>query len=128
MKKFISAVTSLCMAATMTGFIVPASINAADASKGLIMKTFDQADSKYADAGSKVTVSAEDIAAGDVVIPCAVYLDESTTDVTSLALRFTVKDTSAEASKITLKSYHPSDDYFDAPKTFTTASGETFTI
>ena len=79
MRKFISAVTSLAMAATMVSAVAPVVTSAADkdTAKGFSLKTYAEADSKYASAGSKVTVSAEDIAAGDVTIPGAVYLNEA---------------------------------------------------
>ena len=127
MKKFISAITSLCMVASMTSAVVPASINAADATKGFIMKTFDQADSKYATGESKVTVSATDIAAGEVTIPCAMYLDEATPDSQAANVCITVKDTSDAAGDIVLKSYNPlTDAYFSSNKSYKTADGTSF--
>ena len=79
MRKFISAVTSAAMAATMVSSLAPvAVVNAADATKGFSIQTYSEADSKYAKDGSNVTVSAADIASVDVVMPCAVYLDEAT--------------------------------------------------
>ena len=71
MKKFISAVTSLAMTVTMASSIAP-SVSAADASKGFAIKAYAEAGSKYDAMGSKVTVSKDDIAAGDVVVPVAV--------------------------------------------------------
>ena len=59
MKKLVSAVTSLCMAATMIGSVVPAVTSAADAKKGFSIKAYADSDSKYASEGSKVTVSKE---------------------------------------------------------------------
>ena len=99
-----------------------------DKTKGFIIKIFDQADSKYSGAGSKVIVSADDIAAGNITIPCGLYLDENTPDSQAMNVCLTVKDTSDDASKIILKSYNPlTGKYFSSPKTYTTYTGEDFT-
>ena len=90
MKKLVSAVTSLCMAATMIGSVVPAVTSAADAKKGFSIKAYADSDSKYASEGSKVTVSKEDIAAGDVTVPCAIYLSENTPDTEAFSVQLTV--------------------------------------
>ncbi len=68
MRKFISAVTSLVLTASMASVLVPASVAAEDTVKGLSLEAFAEADSKYSKMGSNVTVSAEDIAAGDYTI------------------------------------------------------------
>ncbi len=41
MKKLISAVTSLCMAASMVSAVVPATVGAADSTKGFSIKTYN---------------------------------------------------------------------------------------
>ena len=117
MKKFISAVTSLAMAATMASSIAP-SISAADATKTFSLKAYAEAGSKYDAMGDKVTISKEDIAAGDVTVPCAVYLDEATADSETISVQFTINSDKADVKNVTMKAYGPSDNYFSEKKTF----------
>ena len=105
MKKLVSAVTSLCMAATMIGSVVPAVTSAADAKKGFSIKAYADSDSKYASEGSKVTVSKEDIAAGDVTVPCAIYLSENTPDTEAFSVQLTVNSEDGDASGVKFKGY-----------------------
>ena len=86
MKKLISAATALTMAATMVSSIAPTVVSAADAKKGFSIEAYKDGDSKYSSMGSAITVSKDDIAAGDVKIPCAIYLDETTNDMMALAV------------------------------------------
>ena len=123
MKKLVSAVTSLCMAATMIGSVVPAVTSAADAKKGFSIKAYADSDSKYASEGSKVTVSKEDIAAGDVTIPCAVYLSENTPDTEAFSVQLTVNSEDGDASGVKFKGYETSANYFADNKEFTTTAG-----
>ena len=69
MKKLISAVTSLCMAASLVSTVVPASVGAADASKGFAIKTYDISKPASADAQSSITINKKDIPAGGYVLP-----------------------------------------------------------
>ena len=108
MKKLVSAVTSLCMAATMIGSVVPAVTSAADAKKGFSIKAYADSDSKYASEGSKVTVSKEDIAAGDVTVPCAIYLSENTPDTEAFSVQLTVNSEDGDASGVKFKGYETS--------------------
>ena len=124
MKKLVSAVTSLCMAATMIGSVVPAVTSAADAKKGFSIKAYADSDSKYASEGSKVTVSKEDIAAGDVTIPCAVYLSENTPDTEAFSVQLTVNSEDGDASGVKFKGYETKTNYFSANKDFTTTAGK----
>ena len=124
MKKFISAVTSLAMTVTMASSIAP-SVSAADASKGFAIKAYAEAGSKYDAMGSAVTISKDDIAAGDVVVPCAVYLDEATNDTQAISVAVKVTSNSADVSKVKIQEYKPSADYFATEKEFT-AAGKTF--
>ena len=124
MRKFISAVTSLAVAASMASVLVPASAVAEDTVKGLSLEAFAEADSKYSKMGSNITVSAEDIAAGDVTIPCALYIDETTISHTIGASW--IVNGGADAEKITAKMYKSSDSYWAQDKDYTIASGETF--
>ena len=123
MKKLVSAVTSLCMAATMIGSVVPAVTSAADAKKGFSIKAYADSDSKYASEGSKVTVSKEDIAAGDVTVPCAIYLSENTPDTEAFSVQLTVNSEDGDASGVKFKGYETSANYFANNKEFTTTAG-----
>ena len=123
MKKLVSAVTSLCMAATMIGSVVPAVTSAADAKKGFSIKAYADSNSKYASEGSKVTVSKEDIAAGDVTVPCAIYLSENTPDTEAFSVQLTVNSEDGDASGVKFKGYETSANYFANNKEFTTTAG-----
>lgn len=124
MRKFISAVTSLVLTASMASVLVPASVAAEDTVKGLSLEAFAEADSKYSKMGSNITVSAEDIAAGDVTIPCALYIDETTPSATIGASWFV--NGGADAEKITAKMYDPWASYWSEAKEYTIADGSTF--
>ncbi len=117
MKKLISAVTSLCMAATMVSSIAPIGAGAADATKGFSIKTFG---------GASSTISAEDIAAGDVTVPCAMYLTEGTADTTSYMFMFGVQPDSADPAAPSIYAYQATENYYDAAQSFTTADGTEF--
>ena len=124
MRKFISAVTSAAMAATMVSSLAPvAVVNAADATKGFSIQTYSEADSKYAKDGSNVTVSAADIAAGDVVIPCAVYLDEATASSEAISIQLSVNGPDAKNVKFNMYTdigdILTEDPYFSSAKSFT---------
>ena len=124
MKKFISAVTSLAMTVTMASSIAP-SVSAADASKGFAIKAYAEAGSKYDAMGSKVTVSKEDIAAGDVVVPVAVYLDEATPDTEAVSVAVKLVSDSKDVANVTFRDVKPTDNYFAEKKEYT-AAGKTF--
>ena len=113
MKKFISAVTSLAMTATMASVAAPAAINAADSTKTLTIGAYAQSGSAYASQGSAVTISAADIAAGDVKVPCAVYLTEASNDTQTMAIPLTVSSASADVAKVKFDLIDPAKDYFD---------------
>ena len=112
------------MAATMIGSVVPAVTSAADAKKGFSIKAYADSDSKYASEGSKVTVSKEDIAAGDVTIPCAVYLSENTPDTEAFSVQLTVNSEDGDASGVKFKGYETKKNYFSENKEFTTTAGK----
>ena len=111
------------MAATMIGSVVPAVTSAADAKKGFSIKAYADSDSKYASEGSKVTVSKEDIAAGDVTVPCAIYLSENTPDTEAFSVQLTVNSEDGDASGVKFKGYETSANYFANNKEFTTTAG-----
>ena len=114
MKKFISAVTSLAMTATMVGVAAPAAINAADSTKTLTIGAYAQSGSAYASQGSNITISADDIAAGDVKVPCAVYLTEATADTQTMAIPLTIDSDQADVANVKFDLIDPQNDYFDA--------------
>jgi len=118
MRKLISAVTSLAMAATMVSVVAPTAASAAE-TKGFAIRTFAEADSPYAASGSTVKISADDIAKGDVVVPCAVYLNETTPSSQTYSVQLTVKDTNEAASNISFKYYSYKKTYFDDDKSYT---------
>ena len=120
MKKLISAVTSLCMAATMVSAVVPATVGAADATKGFSIKTYNPDKPGISDGSSKVTVTKDQLANGDYTFPAAVYLTEATNGGTgSFSLNLS---TNSPDIKFALKS--PNKSYFDDERTFTISSGE----
>ena len=120
MKKLISAVTSLCMAATMVSAVVPATVGAADATKGFSIKTYNPDKPGISDGSSKVTVTKDQLANGDYTFPAAVYLTEATNGGTgSFSLNLS---TTSPDIKFALKS--PNKSYFDDERTFTISSGE----
>ena len=74
MKKFVSTLTSLCMSVSLTaGTLAAFSASAADISNVPVQKTLKL----LAGGKSNYTISAEDIAKGDVQIEVGVYLDET---------------------------------------------------
>lgn len=124
-KNLVSAATAMAMAATAVCTMLP-SVNAADASKGLSIEAYKEADSKYSAMGNEIKVSKEDIAAGDIVIPCAVYLDEATSDMLAVSSNLTVVSNSADAKKVVLKTVSMEDSYFAEEKTFSFTDGTEF--
>ena len=124
MKRLISAATSVCMAASLLT-VLPATVSAADSTKTLTIGTYAQSGSEYASQGSNVTISADAIAAGDVKIPCAVYLDEATADCETLAIPITVNSKNSDVKNVKFDLIDPAKPYFNEAKTITTAKGET---
>lgn len=129
MKKLFSAAASLVMAATMVGAVAPVGASAADAKKSLSFLAYKDAtlaDGVKAD-GATVTVSADAIAAGDVVVPVGLYLGEETADLSGIAADATVKSDSADVKKVKFKAYTPgTTKYFSSEKEFTFADGTTY--
>ncbi len=117
MKKLISAASALAMAASMVGAAVPFATGAADASKGFELKLFENPDGTVPSS----TITAEEIAAGDVTIPIALYLKESTNDMLGMSAMWTVnsKDGDATNANVTFASHLPGASYFDAKRTVT---------
>ncbi|MCM1132211.1 MAG: hypothetical protein NC340_01945 [Ruminococcus flavefaciens] len=108
MKKLISAASALAMAASMVGAAVPFATGAADASKGFELRAFKN---KAGEAVS-TTISAEDIAAGDVTIPVGVYLTEGTADSQAINAQWTINSKDGDASDVEFTAYLPGNEYF----------------
>lgn len=84
MKKFVSTLTSLCMSVSLTaGTLAAFSASAADISNVPVQKTLKL----LADGKANYTVSAEDIAKGDVQIEVGVYLDEKEANTGTITAR-----------------------------------------
>ncbi|MCR4795635.1 MAG: hypothetical protein K5898_10830, partial [Ruminococcus sp.] len=115
MKKLLSAVTSLVMAATMVAAAVPVAVNAADTTKGFSIKTYDPKNPSAASAKNTITIDKKDIPAGGYVIPSAVYYSEGTVNTTdSLLVSLTT-----DSKDISFKYYDPgSDAYFDEAQSY----------
>ena len=103
MKKFISAITSLGIAASLISSVVPATVGAADTSKGFAIKTYDIAKPSAADGKSSVSIKKSDIPADGYVIPSAVYYSEATNGSTDSLLVGITPD----SKDITFKLYNP---------------------
>ena len=122
MKKLISAVTSLCMAATMVSAVVPATVGAADSTKGFSIKTYDAANPSAASGKSEVTIDKKDIPADGYVLSSALYYSEATDNSTgSLLVGLTT-----DSKDIQLKLYDPAGSYASEKKEYT-LGGVTFT-
>ncbi|MCM1507865.1 MAG: hypothetical protein NC177_12135 [Ruminococcus flavefaciens] len=130
MRKLVSAATSLVMAATMVGAVAPVVAGAADAKKGFSILTYKDAtlqEGVKAD-GATVTVSADAIAAGDVTVPLAIYIDSETPDIVSFGVDATVKSDSADVGKVKFTAYTPgAEDYFAEAHSFKIADGSEIT-
>ena len=121
MKKFISAITSFCMAATMISAVVPASVGAADASKSFAVKTYDINKPASSDAQSTVTIMKSDIPSDGYVLPCALYFSEGVDNSTDSLLVGITTDSKA----ISFKVYDPLEPYKAGEKEYT-IKGNTF--
>ena len=129
MKKLFSAAASLVMAATMVGAVSPVSTSAADDKKGLSFLAYKDATlpEGVTNNGDTLLVSADAIAAGDVVIPVGMYLTENTPDLTGYSADATVRSDSKDIGKVKFQKFTPgADKFFDSPKEFTAADGSTF--
>ena len=129
MKKFISAASAVAMVASLVGSAVPFSTVAAEASKTIELRPFTAKD------GSAVstTISAADIAAGDVTIPVGVYFGEKVNDTKTIRMSFGVSSKDGDASNkyVTFGHdervpYKPNDEFFSSPVTVTDKAGATY--
>ena len=124
MKKFISAASSMAMVASLVGSAIPFTTVAAEASKTLELRAFVDKDNKAV----STTISAADIAAGDVTIPVGIYYVEKTADTKSIRASFGVSSKDGDASKVVFGGasnapYNPNAKYFNANQSFTVADG-----
>lgn len=89
MKKFVSTLTSLCMSVSLTaGTLAAFSASAADISNVPVQKTLKL----LADGKANYTVSAEDIAKGDVQIEVGVYLNETEANTGTITAKMGVSE------------------------------------
>ena len=123
MKKLISAVTSLCMAASMVCTVVPATVGAADASKGFSIKTYDIKNPSADNGKSEITIKKSDIPAAGYTIPSAVYYSEATDNSTGSLLASITTD----SKDIKFKLYDPDKDAYSAGEQSYTLKGVDFT-
>ena len=96
------------MAASMVCTVVPATVGAADASKGLSIKTYDIQNPDAASGKSEITINKKDIPAGGYTIPSAVYYSEDTNNSTGSLLASITTD----SKDIKFKMYDPSKDAY----------------
>ena len=126
-----NCLVSLALAAAMVAGA--GSARAADSSKTLTLSSGPQVTATNAaelalDARpSSVTVSGDDVAAGDVTVPVALYLTEGTRDTTSIMAQFTIKSVDGDASNNYVKfvGHSPGDNYFTNPIYYALADGTT---
>jgi len=117
MKKLISAATSLAMITSLAASVMPAAVaSAADAKKSLTIASYAQSGSQYANQGSSIKISEADIAAGDVKVPCAVYLSEATNDTQTMSIPITINSDQADVKNVKFELIDPNKDYFDSPQ------------
>ena len=74
------------MAASMVGAVVPATVGAADATKGFAIKTYDINNPSSASGKSTITINKADIPADGYVLPSALYYSEATNNSTGSLL------------------------------------------
>lgn len=128
MRKLVSAATSLVMAATMVSAVAPVVAGAADAKKGLSLLAYKEAtlqDGVKAD-GATVTVSADAIAAGDVIIPVGAYISEETPDLQAAAAQCTINSKDGDAASVRFKEVNNTDTIFTDGKSVKLADGTEF--
>ena len=109
------------MAASLVSTVVPASVGAADASKGFAIKTYDISKPASADAQSSITINKKDIPAGGYVLPSAVYYSEGVDNSTDSLLVSVTTD----SKDISFKLYDPTESYTSDEKEYT-IKGSTF--
>jgi hypothetical protein len=128
MKKFISAASAMAMVASLVGSAIPFAAVAAEASKTVELRPYLNKDGSAA----STTISAADIAAGDVTIPVALYYVEKTNDTKSIRASFGISSKDGDASNdyVTFGTpqniaYKPgSSEYFTSEQKVVTPDGE----
>ena len=118
MKKFISAASAMAMVASLVGSAIPFTTVAAEASKTLELRAFVDKDNKAV----STTISAADIAAGDVTIPVGVYFVEKVNDTKSIRASFGISTKDGDCSGVTFGgsdnvAYIPGYKYFNENRT-----------
>ena len=95
MKKFISAAATLAMAASMAVSAVPFTTGAADASKTLEIRAFENASTTI------------DTTSADVTVPVGLYIVEGTNDCQTISSKFTVHSKDGDASAVKFEAVAP---------------------
>ena len=113
MKKFISAAATLAMAASMAVSAVPFTTGAADASKTLEIRAFENASTTI------------DTTSADVTVPVGLYIVEGTNDCQTISSKFTVHSKDGDASAVKFEAVAPGKSV-GAEKSVT-IDGETYT-
>ena len=123
MKKLVSAAASLALAASMVGSAVPFATGAADSSKTLEIRAFEDTAGKAV----STTITADQIAAGDVTIPFGIYLNEATNDCDSITCQWSVnsKDGDASTANVSFVSHEAGTPYYAAKRDVTLSDGST---
>ncbi|MDE5946976.1 MAG: dockerin type I repeat-containing protein [Oscillospiraceae bacterium] len=93
MKKFVSTLTSLCMSVSLTAGTLAAFSTSAAVSDVPVSKTLKM----LADGKASATISADEIAKGDVKLEIGVYLDESEATTGTITARIGTSDKDAVA-------------------------------
>jgi hypothetical protein len=109
------------MAASMVSAVVPATVGAADASKGFAIKTYDISKPAASDAKSSITIDKKDIPADGYVIPSAVYYSEGANATDSLLVAITT-----DSKDISFKLYNPTKEGYTSDEKEYTLGGDTF--
>ncbi len=109
------------MAASMVSAVVPATVGAADASKGFAIKTYDISKPAASDAKSSITINKKDIPADGYVIPSAVYYSEGANATDSLLVAITT-----DSKDISFKLYNPTKEGYTSEEKEYTLGGESF--
>ena len=123
MKKLVSAAASLALAASMVGSAVPFATGAADSSKTLEIRAFEDTAGKAV----STTITADQIAAGDVTIPFGIYLNEATNDCDSITCQWSVNSSNGDAStaNVSFVSHEAGTPYYAAKRDVTLSDGST---
>ena len=124
--------TKLAWAATIAAAMVAGIARGADSSKSLELQpgpgagAISSSSLARDQAAKTTTISAQDIAAGDVVVPCAVWLVEGTADTETIRFEFTVHSKNGDVRFVRFAAVEPGAEYFSQPLSYSLADGTSF--